>query len=472
MSVIGLLAIVLMMNIVDAFWILPQNTSEPRHFVLSPMLKYLSPPDPPFPITGRMVYTNQEVPPFPLNGLILLYETKRLQFNSVVAKRFKDSGLQALVVQMLSEVHSPGFGELVVDAPVKRENPFPVFEITVAQSRELTGWFQNQTERGLIVLFEGPEHNPWAYYISTVYPAGAYVLLITAGIVLIAAVYKLTLIICSTGPQLSIGQAVLGLVIIAMTIRVVWCMVDPFGVYQLAHLAWNQIGMTLPLAIILGSTLLIALYWHEMIKLTGKTVFIFLDKLMIPFFIFAVALIVFEFVTSILRGLRHFSSGLAVATSSIYAILTVAILIIFLVEKIRISIVFSKINSRLHSKRKKRLDQAFFLVLGISVIMIIWLVPIILIAATDWSSIPVGRTIIWFIILFGINIVAFFQVMLIRAPYRPWKWIFCGICMKRSANILPITSSDSSKLDSNYNSTKSFDVGSSDLATSVDPSVK
>jgi hypothetical protein len=398
-----------------------------------------------------------------------VYQTRTWQFNSETALKFKDSGLKALVVQMLSSTYYPGFGEIVLNPPMHPDVPFPVFEITIQQSRELTGWFMNQTARGLIVSFDEEESNPWQPYLSTIWPIGGWILLISSGLILLLAGYKLTLMIIENGVQLSIGQCVLALISLAMLIRLVWCMVDPFGAYRVAPFAWNMLGATLPFAIIIGTTLLIALYWHEMIKITGRQIFIFLDKLLIPFLIFIALLFIFEFVTALLRGLRYYSFSLLIATSVIYASISGIVLVIFLVEKIRISYVFRSVSKRLQAKKKKKFDRAFFLVLAISIVMVLWLPPIIFIAAASWFWHPAGYTIAWFIILFGINIIAFLQTLLIRAPKRTLKWFFCGLCHKHPAHLLP-TPSTSIKLISYYSSSPSVDLASvASASTSSEP---
>lgn len=423
--------------------------------MLSPLLTSLSPRHVNFPIVGRMVYTDQEVPPFPLKGLILIYQTRRWEFNTDIALKFKDSGLKALVVQMLSETYYPGFGEIVLTYPLHPNVPFPIFEITVQQTRELTGWFKNQTNRGVIVSFDKIEENPWMYYIETVWPIGGWFLLFSSVLVLFVSVYKLTVMILHTGPQVSVGQIVLVLLIFAMLIRLVWCMFDPFGAYRNSHFAWIMLGLSLPFAVIMTTTLLIALYWHEMIKLTGKQIFIFLDKLLIPFLIFGALLFIFEFVTALLRGLRYFSFGLLIATSSVYASISGIILVIFIVEKVRITAVFKNISKRVNNKRKRRFDRAFFLVLAIGAVFVLWLPPIVFIAAVKWFWHPAAYTASWFVILFGINIVAFLQAQLIRAPHRPWKWILCGLFMDDPGSLLQSGAGTTSKIVSWYSNTDS-----------------
>lgn len=437
------MAIILLVGPSSAFYIIPQDSPTERVYMLSPLIKHLSPPDVTFPIVSRLVYTADEYPTFNPAGAILVYQARPGLFHEDVVQKLNNSGIAALVVQMLSDVYQPGYGEVIQKKPFKRENTFPVFELTFQQSRDLTGWFANQTTRGVIVSFDSLEANPWQYNLDTLWPAAGIVGIFTSGITLIGAAYKLTLMAWVNGAQLSVGQWVLGLVIVAMTIRFVWCIVDPFGAYGVAHFAWVALGLSLAFPFVIGNTLLISLYWHEMITKTGKKVNLFLNKMLIPFLIFIFLLIAFEFCTALTRGLRYYSFGLLVANAAVYCVVVTVVLAFFLVTKIRLALLFRRVNKTIHSRKKRRLGRANVIVACMAVVLTLFLIPLLMIASAKILWEPKPFSAIWVSIEFGIDILAFLQVLLIRAPDRTLRWFLCGLFVSNPAALIPSEGSSS-----------------------------
>lgn len=411
--------------------------------MLSPLIEHLSPPNVKFPIVSRLVYTADEYPAFNPAGAILVYQARPGKFHEDVVQKLNNSGIAALVVQMLSDVYNPGYGEVIRKKPFKRENTFPVFELTFQQSRDLKGWFANQTTRGVIVSFDAKEDNPWQYNMDTIWPAAGIVGIFTSGITLIGAVYKLTLMMWVNGAQLSVGQCVLGLVIVAMSIRFVWSIVDPFGAYGIAHFAWMALGLSLAFPFVIGNTLLISLYWHEMITKTGKKVNLFLNKMLIPFLIFIFLLIAFEFCTALTRGLRYYSFGLLIGNAAVYCVVVTVVLVFFLVTKIRLALLFGRVHKTIHSRKKRRLGRANIIVACIAAVLTLFLIPLIMIASAKilWNPNPFSA--IWLSIEFGIDVLAFLQVLLIRAPERTLRWLICGLFVENPAALIPSEGSSS-----------------------------
>ena len=437
------MSVVVLVGLSSAFYIMPQENPTQRVYVKSPLIKHLSPPNVKYPIVSRLVYTSDEYPTFNPAGAILVYQARKGKYHEDVVQRMNNSGIAALVVQMLSDVYDPGYGEVIQKKPFKRENPFPVFELTFQQSRDLVGWFANQTTRGVIVSFDKEEANPWQYNIDTVWPAAGIVGIFTSGITLIAAAYKLTLMMWVNGPQLSVGQCVLGIVIVAMAIRFVWCIVDPFGAYGIAHFAWVALGLSLAFPFVIGNTLLISLYWHEMITKTGKKVNLFLNRMLIPFLIFIFLLIAFEFCTALTRGLRYYSFGLLIANAVVYCVVVAVVLCFFLITKIRLARLFNRVQKSIHSRKKRRLGRANIIVACMAAVLILFLIPLIMIASAKFLWEPTPFSAIWISIEFGIDILAFLQMLLIRAPDRPVRWFFCGLFHDNPAELIPSEGSSS-----------------------------
>lgn len=179
-----------------------------------------------------------------------------------------------------------------------------------------------------------------------------------------------------------------------------------------------------------GNALLISLYWHEMIHKKINKSDIFVTKLKWLFVAIMMGMIIFEISTSVLRGLNISFSIVVYLDGAMYVLVYAGVLIFFILTRMRLQKIIDKLNASLkQGDRGTKLSIATFHVQGMVVCTFFWLVFIIIIAISTLPWAPVNFPVLWGL-LFAFHMTsALFQVLLIRAPTRSWKWIFCGLCM-------------------------------------------
>lgn len=451
----------------DGFYILdPFNTT--AHHVLSPRL-LLYPWNYSYPIEGRLVYADSSNIPANLSGVVLILNFNNLLQTLNWAEKLSGQGLVALVILMVDSYDYPGINSYSTVTLRKYRSDMPVYQITTLANKTLNDYYQNQST----VVFYGDEPNPWHWVFGTWVPTISIILLVTSGINTVIALYKLILLIAQAGGvRLVTAQVVLILNILGMLIRIGWAASDPFGNYVLLPWAVNQIGLTLPNSFIVGSLLLIVLLWHETIVKTGSKINLFLNKMLVPFLVAEGVLIAFELATSIARG-RGTGGTLILVNGVVYAVLCIALLVFFLVTGIRLKLVFKSINKRLKTTKKNRLQLASKLIAGVASILLAWFICLILLGLTSLIWTPIGFVVMWTVIMIGVNAMSALQITLIRVPHRPWKWIFCGLCVRDPGALISesYSSSDGSsqpaKSGTNAHSTLSYTEGSVDLQTTT-----
>jgi hypothetical protein len=421
-----------------AFTIHPQDPNEPPAFYPSPLLRVLTRDEPTFPISAQLIYTKQKNPVGNFTGKIVIYEQHYLQPKYAGCDALRDSGVAGVILQLRYTSFYPGYGDSEVPSGYKPRHPFPVFEITLAQNKTLAGWFKNQTKGVFITMENDP--NPWKNTRAIGVPTLALVVLTTAGIILIMATYKLTMLILRDGLCWSLGQLVLIFNILALVTRILWAASNPFGAYNTTSIIWVQVSLTLPFPFVQGGALLIALYWHEMIQRTNTKINLFLNKMKWPFVIMCVLMFGFELAGSICRALGVYPRFVFSIYVTSYVVVTAALLIFFLTTICRLHFAFKTLNKTLSQSKKNKLKMASHWILGMSVTMIIWIPVLLVMVITDLIRTPTGFLVLFSLRLISLNLMILFQVMLIRAPRRSWKWIFFGLCITKSDSLLDIES--------------------------------
>ena len=254
-------------------------------------------------------------------------------------------------------------------------------------------------------------------------------------------VYKLLLLVLVRGPQLSSAQLVLAVNVISLTIRVIWLIIDPLGAYGTTTLTWIQIGCTSPYAFCISGVILITLYWHEMMLKSGKKINMFLSKMLWPFLGVCGLLFVIEFFAGLGRALFWNGLLITVVTGSIYALVVVSLLVFFIVTKVRLSAEFSRLNKKLRAhdgatSGEKKLGVATNLVVGIATVLVFWLLGLIVFCIGPLFWTPIGYCVVWIVLLTGMTLLCFLQIMIIRAPERSWRWILFGACHRDPDRLL------------------------------------
>lgn len=430
---LALLALFAAFTPVSGFYILPQQPNATAQFVLSPLMVRISPPNVSFPLVSQMIYATQDNVPRNLLHKVLLLQTNSIAAKQNALDKLGAAPLKALVFIVSTPNPYPGmlgYSQLQITEPYL---PFPVFEITQYQFQGFQSMLVNNS---MMVSFNTSEPNPWVNVFTKFAPAFGILTMVGSGIVCVVAVYKLVVVISVVGVQLSVAQAVLFLNLVALLIRFVWCISDPFGAYRLTSEMWVQIGLTLPFSLTISSALLITLYWHEMIRRrNGPRINLFLNKMLIPFIVISVLLIAFELATDVLRALG-LTPLIGVINGVFYFVIVFFLLCFFLVTNYRLRIVFNQINKTLNTSHEKRLKLGTRVLSWMVVAMLVWIIGLLIMASGQVIWIPAGFVAIW-VLLFTFSIfLNFLQVLLIRVPYRPWKWLFLGLCIENPGSLI------------------------------------
>lgn len=458
--VIALGIILCLVGRCGAFRVVADNTSFPYdedRFSLvlpSPRVRFMC-EEPKYPFYGDLVVSDGRHPSGNLTDKILLHRLRNGQFVEGLCEELKDRGLRALVIVFNSETAHPGMTQYARSRRHLPHQPFPVFEITKLQNDSLEFWFENSTDGIVTVAFDREDKNEWDPIYLDWIPPFAWVIVVLSSMILICAVYKLTLHIIRDGFLLNVPQLVLWMNVISNLIRVSSLIVDPFGGHGIYLYWWVQISTTTPIPFLVTASLLMTFYWHELI-LRFRQMNSFLDESLIAFVVVIVIIFGFEFATSLARALGAIVALLVFTTGLVYAVVICSLLIFFLVTRTRLHRVFHRINKRIAAgaprdtkdktgKHQKRLHTTSNIIVATGVFLLIYLVFLLTISAGHVFWIPKGFFTLMVGSISSSVILSGLQVLLIRPPHRPWRWIFCGLFMKDPGSLLDEKDRTSSK---------------------------
>ena len=386
---------------VEGLWIIPeQNGSEPVH-MLMPRMRYLDPPAPEgywdtVELHGRWLYTTDKDTTMNLTGAVLCYDMRDGEDQERAAQAFEGRGLVALVTLFRVSSDYPGAGNWVRAWNPPRPS-FPLYEITQTQNKSFAEWFQNQT--GGIHVIVNHDANPWDKTFAIALPIVGISILLYSGFICIFAAWKLTLLVIQNGFRLNMAQVTLWLNILGSVIRMLFGASDPFSSFGTTSFSFSQILMTLSYPSVLSGALLISLYWHEMIERTGNKVHGFLHRLRWPFLISCLLMHAFEIAVAVCRALHYSFTVMLYLDGAMYIVAGLAVLIFFIITRIRLTQVFKKVNKGLNSRRGERLSLATIQIQAMIVFMFIFIVFIVAIGAFDFVWAPVAFPCLWAVFL-------------------------------------------------------------------------
>lgn len=413
-----------MISLCNGLYIIPENSTYPegRIYLQSPRSKFLGPHDLVYPLIGELIYVDQLNSSANHTGKIVLHQLKSLEFQEDAAKTLANTNLVAFISVNYNFNLYPGMAQYVRARANLPNISFPLYELTSLQNETLTAWFSNQTD-GLRIAFDGDDPNPWDHVYLDEIPILSNVILVTSGLNLIYAAYKLGLLLMRDGPRLNLSQIVLSVNFVGMLIRFIWACPDPFAIFGIYQYAWSEVGLTLPIPFVVSGSLMITLYWHEMIQRTARAkINPFLERMLIPFIILSVFVLLWELATCIARGLGATAVILLAIDGVVYAIIILSLFIFFIVTKIRLVRVFRSLNKSLNH-RERRLKIASNVVIAIGVFLLILLYGLVIAGVSSVFWIPGVFFSEIVIVLSSINTLAFLQIMLIRVPLHPWLYI-------------------------------------------------
>jgi hypothetical protein len=453
-----ILFLVLVVGSASGLRIVPWNTTidDPSPVVLlSPRIHYMS-PQVNYPISGYLEVSLGRMPTGDLRGKILLHKMQSRQFIEDLCESLKDSGLAAFIVLQNSQVDYPGLTEYGRSRRNLPNQPFPVFDITLSQNKTLEPWFD--PVHGLFAVIDTEDANPWDKFYNKWIPALSWVIIAICCFILTLTVYKLTLHILRDGFAMNIPQLVLWMNLVSNILRILHLLIDPFGRYGIYPYWWVQIGMTIPAPFLVAASLMMTLYWHEMIKRV-RQMNAFLDQGLVPFLIVSLALFAFELATCLARGLGAIIAVLVIVTALIYAVVILTLLVFFIITKIRLQRLFHKLNKKLNvatkkhgqddddassgssskkekksEKNQRRLGLASNIVILTGVSLFIYLISLIAAGIGNIFWIPTSCFVIIVGLLSSMTILSLLQVIIIRAPPGPWKRIFSQVSFKRKSS--------------------------------------
>lgn len=240
-----------------------------------------------------------------------------------------------------------------------------------------------------------------------------------SGGVAVLSMMKLIAFVRRQGPRVSVAQMCLLLAYIANMLRLIYAAVDPlwcgrFFLFPEAHVLST---ITFPANLI--STLLIALYWGEMLKANAVQVTLFLTRLRWPFAAISIIIIALEFTISGLRATHSSSLVMVYVGSAVYFAVIFIISIIFFVfggMVLRQLLISRRAAGSGHKRIKSSLIKATALVIVCGFFNCMWLVGECLtfvwyifyeIAGFHWA---------WTLIYFGMIGVSYSQVLSFRVP--------------------------------------------------------
>lgn len=423
----------------ETLWIYPDgNNTEPLHFT-SPRIEFLDSPAPAgywdsYNVTAQFIYTADKniANTTDITGKILLYVATALEREEDCVALFAGSGIAAFFTVYRQTSDYPGIGNWVRSGHPFPIHEFPVYEITKVQLNAILEIYNSQP---ILMMTVHSDPNPWQLTFTTVLPALGIVLLIMSGVIAIMATYKLIILIQHNGAQLSVPQVILWFNIIACILRGMWTASDPFGAYGTTTFLVSQIGFSISYPFGVASCLLLALYWHELIKRTGKRINLFLDRLKWPFLIVSALMFAFEVATATLRGLDASFLVVTLIDGLFYVVITIAVVVFFCITRYRIQEVFNRLNRGLKNRNDSKLKLATGYLQAICVFGSIWVIILVIVGLTNLAWNPTAFCILWWIFFPSQTMVNLLQVITIRVPNPSWKLPFLSFSSDDTAEV-------------------------------------
>jgi hypothetical protein len=145
--------------------------------------------------------------------------------------------------------------------------------------------------------------NPWDILQSPGFIVWDVLLLAMHVAALVYTLVKFGLLVRHDGRvRLSVAQMICIVETIGLLIRIVYLSVDPLGSRKIVPYRGSEILITLSFPFGIASNLLILFYWQELLSKRNMKVSPFLKRLVVPFIIFVILLILLDLAGGITRG--------------------------------------------------------------------------------------------------------------------------------------------------------------------------
>jgi len=153
------------------------------------------------------------------------------------------------------------------------------------------------------VEINGWTTNPWDILQSPGFIVWDVLLLAMHVAALVYTLVKFGLLVRHDGRvRLSVAQMICIVETIGLLIRIVYLSVDPLGSRKIVPYRGSEILITLSFPFGIASNLLILFYWQELLSKRNMKVSPFLKRLVVPFIIFVILLILLDLAGGITRG--------------------------------------------------------------------------------------------------------------------------------------------------------------------------
>eukprot|EP01122_Echinamoeba_exundans_P009576 TRINITY_DN3421_c0_g1_i1.p1 TRINITY_DN3421_c0_g1~~TRINITY_DN3421_c0_g1_i1.p1 ORF type:complete len:472 (-),score=44.29 TRINITY_DN3421_c0_g1_i1:43-1458(-) len=332
---------------------------------------------------------------------------------------FKIHGVIAVLVQN-TQSNQPGGNEVLVDqwSWCHELYPMQVVETGLADARMMNNLSRVYGD-AIVIDLPGNEVSPWRVVRhSPVMIAFQVWFVVIAAPTAITSLVKLISYVVQRGFRLSLASAILTIEFTISLWRLIYFALDPvyLGRAFPGPVAHGLSTITFPFSVI--STLLVAMYYHEVLTTSKLKVAENIQKLRIPFFILTILILILEIVSSSLRASRVGTLYyLVYTTSAYYAAATFALGVYFAIIGARVLIYFNKsaakLNVQTSSRRRSTTKRVTMYILGASVCCVIVTLGFILIALPLFWT-PVGHYIGWFVVYTGVMSGSLIQVLSIK----------------------------------------------------------
>jgi hypothetical protein len=312
----------------------------------------------------------------------------------------------------------PGILENLRDGSDISEINIPVWDAAYKDIEKIINYMQSDTDNITVIIevgFEDP--NPWMEaFNSGAFPVisaflGGYALVVVA-----LAIWKLSLFIRAFGPQRSIPQVCLWIELFANLERAIYLAVDPWFCRGIFPLAASHILYTISLPATPATSLLITLYWKELLTNQKSKTVTFLDKAQIPFYVAVSIIWAFEFTIAVLRSVGEGPLATLVTIISVfYGVALLFTSIFFFIYGDRLLKTLNSTKSRVQSEKTKSKYSAIKLLFA-SAACQLGVVLFLIFNATDYAFYPfglVGGNTAGFIMVIS---TAFFKVLAFSVP--------------------------------------------------------
>jgi len=362
-----------------------------------------------FDVTGQLVFENTS----DLKNKVVIVTD--YQYVSLAANYYWAHGASAIVLSQLSSpLNIPGY--LIIDWDGGNSSSIPLPSVIISLPDSIT--LQQYLSEGynITVRVTSEDYNPWlevpnsgALIFYSVFLGGF------ALTVIIIALVKFITLVRRNGCYLSLPHLILFFEMIGNAERLVAVTVDPLQFRLIFPLLVNQMLFTTSWPFTILTTMLVALYWHEIIHNTNIMVNAFLTKLKTPFWIIAAVLFVIEIVTSVLRGLSFDIKAEVIVVGVVYVAINTAAVIFFFVTGTKITKLLRK-SDRLRSQKVRKLRKATAYIYISCLGIIIWIIATVLGGLTPILWIPWGYFSLWFIVFFILIFISLNQVLVVHIP--------------------------------------------------------